>query len=177
MFQSASCSCGHAELGRAELVAQHEVVEDEADLERAEQLRFDLRERFVVEALRFERRAVDVRRALERVRALGERLDRRDLLVAVAETAQRRFDRLVDDLEVAAAGELLELHEREVGLDAGRIAIHHEADRAGRRDDGDLRVAVTRDLADRERVVPHDARQGPRLLREERRRMRYRGDA
>ena len=95
----------------------------------------------------------------------------------VAEAAQRRLDRLVDDLEVAAAGELLELHEREVGLDAGRVAIHHEADRAGRRDDGDLRVAVARDLADRERVVPHDAREGPRLLREERRGMRHRRDA
>ena len=60
----------------------------------------------------------------------------------------------VDDLEVAAAGELLELHQREVGLDAGGVAIHDEADRAGRRDDGGLRVAVAVLLAELERAVP-----------------------
>ena len=60
----------------------------------------------------------------------------------IAEHAQRFRHRAVDDLEVAAAGELLELHQREVRLDAGGVAIHHQADRAGRRDHGRLRVAV-----------------------------------
>ena len=69
---------------------------------------------------------------------------------------QRGFHRLINDLEVSAAGELLELHQRKVGLDTGGVAIHHETDRAGRRDtDRDLGVAVARDLPDRERVVPH----------------------
>ncbi len=49
---------------------------------------------------------------------------------------------LVDDLEVAAARQLLELHQGEVGLDAGGVAIHHQADRAGRSDHRDLGVAV-----------------------------------
>ena len=60
----------------------------------------------------------------------------------VAEFLQRAGNGLVDDLEHAAAGEELVLHQRDVGLDAGRVAIHEEADRAGGREDGDLRVAV-----------------------------------
>ena len=89
-------------------------------------------------------------------RAVADRigLDLGDLGFAVAERAQRLRHRAVDDLEVAAAGELLELHQREVGLDAGGVAIHHQADGAGRRDHGGLRVAVAVLLAERERVVP-----------------------
>src|SRR5476651_132655 len=50
-------------------------------------------------------------------------------------------DRGVDDLEVTAASELLELDEGEIGLDAGGVAIHDQADGAGRGDAGDLGVA------------------------------------
>ena len=77
-----------------------------------------------------------------------------DLALAVAERGERRWHGLVDDLEVAAAGELLELHEREVGLDAGGVAVHDEADRSGRRDHGRLRVAETVVLAKRDGAVP-----------------------
>ena len=66
--------------------------------------------------------------SIERAGALGVGLDRGDLLFGIAELVQRGVDRLIDDLEVAAAGELLELHQREVGLDAGRVAVHHQAD-------------------------------------------------
>jgi hypothetical protein len=59
---------------------------------------------------------------------------------------------LVDDLEIAAAGELLELHQREVGLDAGGVAIHDEADRARGRDDRRLGVAIAVLLAEGERA-------------------------
>ncbi len=53
---------------------------------------------------------------------LGEvRLDLLDLLLGVAERLQRERDGAVDDRHLAAADELLELHEREVGLDAGRV--------------------------------------------------------
>ena len=89
-------------------------------------------------------------------RAVADRvgLDLGDLGFAIAERAQRLRHGAVDDLEVAAAGELLELHQREVGLDAGGVAVHHQADGAGRRDHGRLRVAVAVLLAERERVVP-----------------------
>ena len=53
-----------------------------------------------------------------------------------------RGDGVVDDLDHAAADELLVLDEGEVGLDAGGVAVHHEADGAGGGEDGDLGVAV-----------------------------------
>ena len=82
------------------------------------------------------------------------------LLSAVAEVAQRRLDALVGDLEVAAAGELLELHQREVGLDAGGVAVHQQADGAGRREHRRLGVAVAVLLAAGQRAVPGLARRG-----------------
>ena len=65
-----------------------------------------------------------------------------DFLGSVAEAAQRGLHGLVHDLQHAAACEQLVFHERDVGLDARRVAVHEESDRAGRREDGDLRVAV-----------------------------------
>ena len=88
----------------------------------------------------------------------GVGFDLGDLAFAVAERAQGFRHRLVDDLEVAAAGELLEFDECEIGLDAGRVAIHHEADRAGRRDDGRLRIAIAVFLAEFEGAVPGASR-------------------
>ena len=108
----------------------------------------------------------------------GIGLDLGDLALAVAERAQRVGDGAVDDLEVAAAGELLELHQREVGLDAGGVAIHDEADRAGRRDHGRLGVAIAVLLAELERRVPGGVRMGDEVgLRAGRQVERHRGDA
>ena len=62
---------------------------------------------------------------------LGEvRLDLLDLLLGVAERLQRQRHGAVDDRHLPAADELLELDQREVGLDAGRVAVHQERDRA-----------------------------------------------
>ena len=110
--------------------------------------------RFVGEALGLQRGGVDAGRI--RKRAVTDRisLDLGDLAFAVAERAKCGRHRLVDDLQVAAAGELLELHQREIRLDAGGVAIHHEANGAGRRDHGGLRVAEAVGFAERKRVVP-----------------------
>ena len=78
----------------------------------------------------------------DRVVLADVRLDLLDLLVAVAERLQRQRHGAVDDRHLPAADELLELHEREVRLDAGRVAVHEERDRPGRREHGGLRVAV-----------------------------------
>ena len=72
----------------------------------------------------------------------------------VAELEERAGDGVVDDLDHAAADELLVLDEREVGLDAGGVAVHHEADGAGGGEDGDLRVAVAELFAEDEGFVP-----------------------
>src|SRR5690606_38855703 len=65
-----------------------------------------------------------------------------DLVFRVAKGAQGRRHCTVDDLEVATAGQLLELHQGKVGLDTGGVAVHDEADRAGGRDNGNLGVTV-----------------------------------
>ena len=75
-------------------------------------------------------------------------------LAGVAHLAQRPRDRQVDDLHRAATDELLELHEREVRLDAGRVAVHHEADGAGRGEHRRLGVAVAVLLTELDDVVP-----------------------
>ena len=121
---------------------------------RGRQRGFHLGQRFVGKALGLQRGDVDAGRVGERAVADGIGLDLGDLAFAVAERAQRHGDGLVDDLPVAAAGELLEFHQREVRLDAGGVAIHHEADGAGRRHHGGLRVAVAVELAELERLVP-----------------------
>ena len=137
-----------------EVVAERPAVEDELDVEGRLQARLDGRELVVGEALGAERPGVDRRRLAHRAVADRVGLDLGDLGFAVAEGAQRVRHRAVDDLEVAAAGELLELHQREVGLDAGGVAIHDQADRAGGRDDGGLGVAVAVLLAERQGAVP-----------------------
>ena len=114
----------------------------------------ELAQHLVGEALGLERGVVDGRRLGQRAVADRIGLDLRDLGLAVAERAQGLGHGLVDDLEVAAAGQLLELHQREVGLDAGGVAVHHQADGAGRRDHGRLRVAVAVLLAERDGLVP-----------------------
>ncbi len=84
----------------------------------------------------------------------GIGLDLRDIRLAIAERAQRLRHRAVDDLPVAAAGKLLEFHQREIRLDAGGVAIHHEANGAGRRHHRGLRIAVAVQLAELQRLVP-----------------------
>ena len=75
-------------------------------------------------------------RGIDDVAMLADVLDDRLIrLLGVAEAAQCLRNRLVHDLHGAAANELLELHEREVRLDTRGVAVHHEADGAGRGED------------------------------------------
>src|SRR4029079_10860620 len=94
-----------------------------------------------------------VRGALDRLVLVDVVEDLADLLRAIAELAEGRRDGLVDDLEEALADELLVLDESDVRLDPGRVAIHHEGDRAGGGEDGDLGVAIADLLAESERLV------------------------
>ena len=136
------------------LGAERPLVEDEADVEGAAQRRLDLVDRRLGQALGAQRGMVDRRRVGERRPADGVGDHVLDRLVVVAERPERARHGLVDDLEIAAAGELLELDQGEVGLDAGGVAVHDEADRAGRGDDRDLRVAKPMHLAERQRRAP-----------------------
>ena len=77
-----------------------------------------------------------------------------DLLGAVAELGQRPRHRLVDDRHRAAADQLLRLDQTEVGLDAGRVAVHQQADGARRRQHRRLRVAHAVGLGQVDGLVP-----------------------
>ncbi len=148
---------------RDRALADHVLAERVPEVERARERRLGLVDLLLGEALREERGAVHVRRAVQAQRALEVGEDRLDLGRRVTERLERGLDHLVDDLEVAAARELLELDEREIGLDPRGIAVHEETDGAGRREDGRLRVPVAVTLARRERAVPGLARRGEEL--------------
>ena len=143
-----------AERVAQEVLAERPAVEHELDVEGGLEVLLDRRDLLVGEAAGFERRDIDRRRLAERAVADRIGLDLGDLGLAIAERAQRIRDGAVDDLEVAAAGELLELDEREVRLDAGGVAIHDKTDRAGRRDHRRLGVAKAVLLAEIEGRVP-----------------------
>jgi hypothetical protein len=83
----------------------------------------------------------DVGCALDRPGRVNMRDDLVHLLVAIAEFKQRGRHRVVHDFDDPAAHQLLVFHQRQVGLDAGGVAVHHEPDGAGRRQYGGLRVA------------------------------------
>ena len=137
-----------------EILAKGPFVEGELDVERGRQRLLHLGDGLVGETLGLQGRDVDAGRIGERAVADRIGLDLRDLAFAIAERAQRLGHGAVDDLEVAAAGELLEFHQREIRLDAGGVAIHHQANGAGRRHHGGLRVAEAVGLAELERLVP-----------------------
>ena len=141
-----------------EIGAECPFVEDEADVESGGERAIDLGERGGVKALGAESRMIDARRLAERGMADGVSLDLGDMRFVIAERAQSFGRGAVDDFEIAAARQLLELHQSEIGLDAGRVAIHHEADRAGRRDNRDLRIAIAVLFALRQRLAPDAAR-------------------
>ena len=61
----------------------------------------------------------------------------------VTELGQRGPDGVVDDLDHPAADQLLEFYKGQVRLHSGRVAIHHEADRAGRGQHRRLSVSET----------------------------------
>ena len=151
---------GDAKRAAAEFLAKRPLVEDEADVEGRGQSGLDLLDLGQAEAVAGQRGVVDGGAVPKRAVAdrMGHDLD--DLTRGIAKRLQRGGHRLVDDLEIAAARQLLELDQREIGLDPGRVAIHHQTDRAGGRDHGRLRVAVAMRLAQGQRLVPGLAGQG-----------------
>src|SRR5262249_32121832 len=76
------------------------------------------------EAARGERPVIDAWSAGEGAAADGIVDDALDLSLVIAERGEALGHHAVDDLEIAAARELLEFDQREVRLDAGGIAVH-----------------------------------------------------
>src|SRR6202035_2116063 len=91
-----------------EVFAKRPFVEGEFDVERGRQRRLNLYQSFVGKTLGPQGGNVDRGRVGKRAVADGIGLDLRDVAFAISESAQCLRDCAVDDLEVAAAGELLE---------------------------------------------------------------------
>src|ERR1051325_4177738 len=87
-----------------------------------------------------------------------ERVDMRDdtldLIRAVAKLFQRRFNRLVNNLEHAASGEELVFYQRNVGFDSCCVEIHEETDCARGREHSYLRIAISVTFPNFRRVFP-----------------------
>ena len=153
-----------AERAGAEFFAQCPLVEDEPDVEGRWQGCFDLFQFCGAEAVTHKRRVVDASCVAER--AVADRVgnDLFDLGRAVAELFKSSWHRAVDDLEVTAACKLFELHECEVRLDAGGVAIHDKTDGAGWCNHGGLCVAVTVLFTQGQSFVPAGFRQFDKTL-------------
>ena len=131
-----------------EIRPQRPRAEREGQLEHRRKRRFDLFQLGLGEAFVQQGFPVDHRRIVQRQRAHDELEDVVDLLRHVAEIDQRGAQRLVGDLEISAAGEFFEFDECEIRLDAGGVAVHQQADRAGGGDDGGLGVSIAVPLAE-----------------------------
>ncbi len=157
----------HVEVGRihrggvqlqhlaAEIRAKRVFVEDKADVEGGFQRRFDGADLLLAEALAAQ--GVIVHPALivlQRAVTHGIGDDGVDFLLAIAQVCQGFRHAAIDDLEIAAARQGLELDQGEVGLHASCVAIHHQADGAGWRDHGGLGVAEAMLLAQLQGFVP-----------------------
>ena len=143
-----------AERVLAELIAKGPAVEGELHVKGAFHGRFDLVDLGIAEALVTKRTKRDGLAVFQAACTDGVIDDVVNLLLRVAKLGKRLGNNAVDDLEVAATGKLLELHDRKVWLDAGGVAIHHQADGAGRGHHGGLGVAVAVLAAQFERLVP-----------------------
>src|ERR1700733_1773898 len=95
-----------------------------------------------------------MRRAFDGARSVNVADDGVSLLVRVSELEQRRGHSVVDDLDHAAANQLLVFHQREVRLNASSIAVHHETDGTGGSEHGDLAVAIAELFAVSESFIP-----------------------
>ena len=73
---------------------------------------------------------IHLRSTLDGSSGVDVRNDRIRLLVGVTKLKESRRDGVVDDLNHPAANQFLVLHQREIGLDAGSVAIHHESNRS-----------------------------------------------
>ena len=74
---------------------------------------------------------LNMRRAFDGAGSVDVADDGVGLIVGVAELEQRRGHGVVDDLDHAAADQLLVLDQSQIRLDSSGVAVHHEADGAG----------------------------------------------
>ena len=149
----------NAEHVLAEFAAERPLVEHEADIESRPQRALHLFDLARAEAVADQAGRVDARCVADAAMTDGIGHDLLDLGRAVAQFLQCGGHGMVDDLEISAACELFELHQCEIRLDAGRVAIHHQTDGACGGNHGRLGVAIAVLFAKAQRLVPRGFRQ------------------
>ena len=77
-----------------------------------------------------------------------------DLAVIIAQIGQRFGDNTVDNLEIAAARQFLELDDSKIRLNAGGVTIHDQTNGAGWRNHGCLGITVTMGFTKLKGVIP-----------------------
>ena len=142
------------ELSLAKLSAEHFGVERAADIECEFQSILQLVQLGIAETDFRKRFAIDEPRLLQR--GCPSRIFHYffDFFAFVAEFGKSVRNRAIDDFEIAAAGQLLEFHDREIGLYAGGVAVHNQADRSSRGNQRGLRISVAMQFAEFDRLVP-----------------------
>src|SRR5208283_1852876 len=136
------------------LRAKRPFVENEFDVEGALQPILDFADFYLGESFAAEAFVIDVGSAAKAPMACGVGGNIVDLGLSVSEGAQSGRNGLVDDFEIAAAGESLEFDEREIRFDPRRVAVHEETNRAGRGDGAYLRIAIAMPVAHGESPFP-----------------------
>ena len=135
-------------------LAERPFVESEPKLKYLRQVSFDHGDIGIHETLRLKTGAVYMGRTFQAECPHDVPHDFGDLIRGITQRIKSRLDGLIGDLHVSAAGQFLELHQREVRLDAGGVAIHQESDGSGRSDHRHLGVAVAGFLSHLQRPVP-----------------------
>ena len=138
----------------AELFAQRPLVEHEPDVEGLCERCVYLVQLGFAKPVTDKRRVVDCRRVADGAVADSVADDFFDLCRSVAQFLKRCWHRLVDDLEVSAAGQFLEFDQCEVRLDPCGVAIHDQTDGACWCDHCGLSIAVAVFLAQAQGFVP-----------------------
>src|SRR5579863_87884 len=97
---------------------------------------------------------LNMRSAFNRPRSIDVADNSVSLLVCIPQLEQRCGYSVVNDFDHSSADQLLVLHQSQIRLDAGSVAIHHETDGSGGSEDRHLSVSVAELLTQGESFVP-----------------------
>ena len=130
------------------------LVKHKLKFKRRFQTRFHRRQLLISESLRLQSFMIDMRSTLQGLVAQGVSNHIFNLVFRVSKLLKCRRNRLVDNLEVTTARKLLELNQRKIRLNTGRVAIHNQANRSRRSKNRDLSVSEAVLFTNRQRPIP-----------------------